>query len=92
MTEQQTISPAELADAMLDHAASLGAGKTFCPSDIARQLAGSHPDQWGPLMTPIRRIAVGLAHDGRLMIYRKGKPVNPDDFKGIYRLGLPREH
>jgi len=26
------------------------------------------------------------------VIYRKGKPADPDDFKGIYRLGLPKEH
>ena len=28
---------------------------------------------------------------GRLVIYRKGKPVDPNDFKGVYRLGLPRQ-
>jgi hypothetical protein len=31
-----------------------------------------------------------LALAGRLVIYRKGKPVDPNDFKGVYRLGLPR--
>jgi hypothetical protein len=41
-------------------------------------------------MTPVRRTAVRLAHQGRIVIYRKGKPVDPDDFKGVYRLGLPR--
>jgi hypothetical protein len=25
------------------------------------------------------------------VIYRKGKPVDPADFKGVYRLGLPRQ-
>jgi hypothetical protein len=24
------------------------------------------------------------------VIYRKGKPVDPNDFRGVYRLGLPR--
>jgi len=33
---------------------------------------------------------VDLAQAGRLVIYRKGKPVDPLDFKGVYRLGLPR--
>jgi hypothetical protein len=41
-------------------------------------------------MVPVRRTAVRLAHEGRIVIYRKGKPVDPDDFKGVYRLGLPR--
>ena len=38
-------------------------------------------------MQPVRRVAVRLAHAGRIAILRKGKPVDPDDFRGIYRLG-----
>ena len=37
-------------------------------------------------MQPIRRIAVRLMKEGRLVITRKGRPVDPDDFKGVYRL------
>ena len=40
---------------------------------------------------PIRRAAVALAVAGRLVIYRKGKPADPQDFRGVYRLGLPRQ-
>jgi hypothetical protein len=40
-------------------------------------------------MQPVRRVAVRLAHAGRIAILRKGKPVDPDDFRGIYRLALP---
>jgi hypothetical protein len=32
---------------------------------------------------------VRLAKDGVIAIYRKGKPVDPDTFKGVYRIGLP---
>jgi hypothetical protein len=46
--------------------------------------------EWHVLMPAVRRAAVRLALDGRLVIYRKGKPVDPNDFKGVYRLGLPR--
>ncbi|MGL5734145.1 MAG: DUF3253 domain-containing protein, partial [Beijerinckiaceae bacterium] len=28
---------------------------------------------------------------GRITILRKGKMVDPDDFRGVYRIGLPRE-
>ena len=42
-------------------------------------------------MPQVRRAAVKLALAGRLVIYRKGKPVDPEDFKGVYRLGLPRQ-
>ncbi|HRJ68912.1 MAG TPA: DUF3253 domain-containing protein [Beijerinckiaceae bacterium] len=75
---------------VLRFAAECGPGKTFCPSDAARAVGGSHPDQWGPLMIPVRRIAVRLANEGRLVITRKGKPVDPNDFRGVYRLSQPR--
>ena len=68
-----------------------GADKTCCPSEIARALGGPHPDGWSPLMQPVRRVAVRLTKAGRVQILRKGKPVpDPDDFRGIYRLSLPR--
>ncbi|WP_457103816.1 DUF3253 domain-containing protein [Methylobacterium sp. P5_C11] len=74
---------------MLRLVAERGADKTICPSEVARALGGPHPDGWGPLMQPVRRTAVRLAHAGRIAILRKGKPVDPDDFRGIYRLSLP---
>ncbi len=36
-------------------------------------------------------MAVSLALEGKLVIYRKGKPVDPADFRGVYRLGAPFE-
>jgi hypothetical protein len=72
---------------LLDLVAERGAGKTVCPSEVARALGGPHPDGWGPLMQPVRRVAVRLAKAGRIAILRKGRPVDPDDFRGIYRLG-----
>ncbi len=77
-------------ETLLALAASRGTDKTFCPSDAARLIGGPHPDGWGPLMQPIRKAAVALALDSQLIIYRKGRPVDPLDFKGVYRLGLPR--
>ncbi|AWN46983.1 DUF3253 domain-containing protein [Methylobacterium terrae] len=68
-----------------------GADKTVCPSEVARALGGPHPDGWGPLMQPVRRQAVRLMKEGRIAILRKGKVVDdPDDFRGVYRLSLPR--
>ena len=40
-------------------------------------------------MQPLRRVAVRLMKEGRIVIVRKGKPVDPDDFRGTYRLALP---
>jgi hypothetical protein len=69
--------------------AERGAGRTIAPMDVARSLGGDHPDQWGPLMQPVRRVAVRLMKAGRIVILRKGRPVDPDDFRGTYRLTLP---
>lgn len=77
--------------AILTLLAARGPDKTICPSEAARAVAGDHQDNWGPLMQPVRRIAVSLAKEGRIVITRKGRIVDPDDFRGIYRLGLPRE-
>jgi Protein of unknown function (DUF3253) len=77
--------------ALLRTIAACGPGKTLDPAEVARELGGPHPDQWGPLMQPIRRVAVALAEQGRVTILRKGKPVDPRDFKGVYRLAAPRD-
>lgn len=75
--------------AILTLVAARGPGKTICPSEAARAVGGDHPDGWGPLMQPARRIAVRLMKEGRVVITRKGRPVDPDDFRGVYRLTLP---
>ncbi|WP_082482386.1 DUF3253 domain-containing protein [Methylobacterium sp. Leaf123] len=82
---------AAIEETMLRLVTERGADKTCCPSEIARALGGPHPDGWSPLMQPVRRVAVRLTKEGRVQIMRKGKPVDdPDDFRGIYRLSLPR--
>ena len=81
----------DLAETILRLAAERGDGRTLGPMDVARSLGGDHPDGWGPLMQPIRRTAVRLMKEGKLVITRKGRPVDPDDFRGVYRLRLPDE-
>jgi hypothetical protein len=66
-----------------------GASATLSATDIAQAI---EPDgNWHGLLLPIRRAAVALAQRGRLVIYRKGKPADPNNFRGVYRLGLPRQ-
>lgn len=79
----------ELEETMLRLVRERGSDKTICPSEAARAVGGGHPDGWGPLMQPARRIAVQLMKEGRIVITRKGRPVDPDDFRGVYRLRLP---
>ena len=62
---------------------------TLSAPEIAHAI---QPDgDWHGLLMPIRRAAVALAQSGRLVIYRKGKPADPNDFRGVYQLGLPRQ-
>ena len=82
---------ADLEPALLRLIAERGAQRTVCPSEVARAGGGDHPDGWGPLMQPVRRLAVRLMKEGRVLILRRGRPVDPDDFKGVYRLSLPPE-
>ncbi len=76
-----------LEDAILDVLAR-AEGKTLSAPEIAHAI--QHDGDWHGLLMPIRRAAVALAQSGRLIIYRKGKPADPDDFRGVYWLGLPR--
>ena len=67
---------------------------TICPTDAAKAFAAARGEDalgWRSHLQDVRRAAVRLAREGRLVIYRKGKPVDPDDFRGVYRLGAPRD-
>jgi hypothetical protein len=59
-------------------------GKTICPSDAARALAG---DRFRPLMAPVRDVAAQLADEGRIDVTQKGEPVDPRA-RGPIRLRL----
>lgn len=63
---------------------ALAAGRagSFCPSEAARRLAGD----WRPLMPEVRRVAAGLAAEGRLVATQKGAPVDPATARGPIRL------
>jgi len=82
------VNQAAVEDTMLELLRARGSERTIGPMDVARALGGDHPDGWGPLMPQVRRAAVRLMKQGRLVILRKGRPVDPDDFRGVYRLAL----
>lgn len=85
-SDSKTAATGSLDEAILAVLARAGA-KTLSAPEIAHAITA---DDWHGLLVPIRRSAVALAQAGRLVIYRKGKPADPDDFRGVYRLGLPR--
>ena len=61
-----------------------GAGRSICPSEVARALAPA----WQPLMAEVRRVAIALAKSEQIEILRKGRPADPDSIKGVIRLRL----
>lgn len=72
-----------------DLVAARGPGKSICPSEAARALGGPDEKVWGRLMKPVRAVAVAMARAGDIEIRRKGRVVDPDGFRGLYRLALP---
>ena len=80
--------------AILTLLADAGPGKTISPAQAARTFAesqrqGNGPtDLWRRYLNAVRQQAIHLARSGRIEIIRKGKPVDPNNFKGVYRLRL----
>ena len=55
----------------------------------SRARPGDGPQAWRKYMRAVKQQALHLARNGRIEIVRKGKPVDPDDFKGVWRMRLP---
>ena len=82
-----------LEDVILQLCTDSPPGKSIDPTAAARAFAESRGEDelaWRHWLSHVRTSAVGLARKGEIVIYRKGKAADPDDFRGVYRLGLPR--
>ncbi len=91
--KRRRISDEAVRDEILGRCEAAGPAGRVDPGDVARAL---YPEKWQSLLPRIRLMARQLARAGHLAILRKGEPVDPDDFKGVYRLRLgdapfPRE-
>lgn len=71
---------------IFDLLAAHGPGKSVAPAEVAQAI---DPEGWRRLLPQVRSTAVGLSRAGKLEITRHGKAVDPDRFKGVYRLRLP---
>lgn len=71
-------------EAILALTAARGPEKSICPSEAARLYAGEQ--RWRSVLGEVRKAAVRLALAGHIVITRKGKPVDPIAFRGVYRL------
>ncbi|MBY0335495.1 MAG: DUF3253 domain-containing protein [Acetobacteraceae bacterium] len=80
------VNRAAIGDAILSAVSARGAGKSICPSEVAKAL---RPEDWRPLMHAVRQEAAELSRQGRVVILRKGKPIPPEAMHGVIRLTLP---
>ena len=83
--------PALIIDILVTQREAKGAGLSICPTQVAKRIAQARetPELWRKNLALVRRTAVEMASQGDIAITRKGKPVDQDDFKGVYRLALP---
>lgn len=74
------------AEAILQLLTAKGPGKSIGPMEVAKLVAGA---DWNRRLPEVRQSAVHLARLGRICILRHNKPVDPNDFRGVWRMGLP---
>ena len=79
------VSDEEVRETILARCREAGLQGKVRPEDVAMAIL---PDHWQTLTSRIRLTGRQLAHTGRVEILRKGQPVDPDDFKGVYRLRI----
>lgn len=60
---------------------------SICPSDVARAAA---PDNWRPLMEPVREAARHMVADGEVQITQGGEVVDPESVRGPIRIRWAR--
>lgn len=64
-----------------------GEGKASIePAEVAKALQA---DQWQRVLPKVKTTALGLMRQGRLVITKKGKAIDPSKMKGVIRLRLP---
>lgn len=75
-------------DTILSQLAAVAPGKSIDPMSVAKAV---QPERWQRLLGHVRTDAIELAREGGIVILRHNKPVNPEKFRGVYRLRLRME-
>ncbi|MBS1181522.1 MAG: hypothetical protein H6Q99_1402 [Proteobacteria bacterium] len=89
--DPRRVKAGRIRDVLLLMAAESPSGKPINPDAVARAIAGKNEKVWRRLMKPIKDEAARLAKDGKVVLLRKGKPVDPDGVRGLYRIRLRAE-
>jgi len=77
-------SEADISAEIMAQVTERGAGKTICPSEVARALA----EDWRELMPAVRRVADTLVQTDQITVTQKGVVVGAQSAQGPIRLGL----
>ncbi|ALU68449.1 MULTISPECIES: DUF3253 domain-containing protein [Rhodococcus erythropolis group] len=77
----------ELAAKIRELLSARSAESSICPSDVARAAA---PDNWRPLMEPVREAARHMVADGEVQITQGGEVVDPESVRGPIRIRWAR--
>lgn len=89
-------APDPVAAVILDRLQALAPDETLAPDDAARAFAElkrkpkDGRDLYKRYRQAVKQQAIHLARQGRIDIVRKGEAVDPDDFKGLWRMRLKR--
>ncbi len=84
-----TDSDRRLEAVMLELLRARGVGKTICPSEAARIVAGNQSDEnWRRFMPAARKAARRLVASGRADIFQRGRPVDASTARGAIRIRL----
>ena len=72
-------------ETLLELLSQVRKGESISPNDVAKAISR---ENWQRELPKVRAVIVGLARQGRIELLRKGKPVDPEGIKGIYRVRL----
>ncbi|ESQ88283.1 hypothetical protein ABAC460_16620 [Asticcacaulis sp. AC460] len=60
-------------------------GESISPNDVAKAMSA---ENWQRELPKVRAVILSLVREGRIEVVRKGKPVDLEGLKGIYRIRL----
>ena len=83
--KKRRISDELIVDIIIQMCAAAGSDSFVKPEAIAQEIVS---EDWQPMLKRVRLAARQLADVGHVVILRKGKPADPNDFKGVYRLRI----
>lgn len=86
---KRKISDARVEEVLFGQLVTAGLEGNVRPEDVAREL---YPEEWQTLLKRVRLMAKQQAIAGNLVILRKGKVADPNDFKGLIRLQVTEQY